>query len=367
MNQFKSKLRLHQRAICSRVLAHDGTGEATRCFPIRRRRSGGSGATYFATQCRAISPQFETLILGGKGAATWQALIGHALSGQNWSTDLNLVKSVQHVVAVGPKKWRCTQKHKSSSLHVPHLSSIQEEIWTLEAKAEKHAHIAVHSAAWRDSAHLEAQHGSTSHAHSLHGPAKRNGVTGCKSRIVQVAWKEREHAVAHENVPAKAWVHTEKSSLLERGIDDGDSFLQSSKAWEQLGFGQEKMLQHVELENAATRPMSKTTARPEGRGHVHGQREWKVMADDTLVEEAGLILLKRCTQASRIFGSTAGKKNHTAEEDARPGRRARSSSQAERTLVQKAKRTFVHLAKRTLVEMRSVDARQEKWTLVHFQ
>ncbi|BAU03435.1 hypothetical protein LR48_Vigan1444s000100 [Vigna angularis] len=157
-----------------------------------------------------------------------------------------------------------SSSYKSNSLHVPHLSSIQEEIWTLEAEAEKHAHIAVHSAAWRDSAHLEAQHGSTSHAHSLHGPAKRNDVTGCKSRIVQVAWKEREHAVAHENVPAKAWVHTEKSSLLERGVDDGHSFLQSSKAWEQLGFGQEKILQHVELENAATRPMSKTAARLEG-------------------------------------------------------------------------------------------------------
>ncbi|KOM26888.1 hypothetical protein LR48_Vigan330s000200 [Vigna angularis] len=39
-------------------------------------------------------------------------------------------------------------------------------------------------------------------------PAKRNGVTGCKSRIVQVAWKEREHAVAHENVPAASIIPT---------------------------------------------------------------------------------------------------------------------------------------------------------------
>ncbi|BAT81763.1 hypothetical protein LR48_Vigan07g167200 [Vigna angularis] len=43
-------------------------------------------------------------------------------------------------------------------------------------------------------------------------PAKRNGVTGCKSRIVQVAWKEREHAVAHGNVPAKGVVREERST-----------------------------------------------------------------------------------------------------------------------------------------------------------
>ncbi|KOM27154.1 hypothetical protein LR48_Vigan404s000500 [Vigna angularis] len=103
------------------------------------------------------------------------------------------------------RKWGNTQQEvkPTAARHAPHLPSTTFQqhpsfqhcsTWkrSVEVSKEEAAHAsskhrAAHSSvwevcAWRDSAHLEAQHGSTSHAHSLHGPASRKGVTSSKGQ-----------------------------------------------------------------------------------------------------------------------------------------------------------------------------------------